>query len=345
MMWRRAGGLLFLAHGLAHTLPGMRASAGFAVLPTIAWAVAVAGFWAAGFGLLDAKTFRARWSSWAAAGLSGSAWLLLTGWPTPLRHLGLLVDLVVVLLIAHRGEWLTDEADHPPRRVRARRNAVAIAAVGVLTGLVLARAWHMRWGSTSEELRAVWPGDELVPRANYVIQHAVTIDAAPDAVWPWLVQLGQDRGGFYSYAWLENAFGLEMRNADRVHPEWQSIRAGDSVFATPPHWLGLARRLGWRVGRVDPGRVLLLENWGAFILDPQDGRTRLIIRTRGGGPDCPLDLVLAPMGLLLFEPAHFLMQRKMLLEIKRHAEAPVTIHHVGANVYTPSISRSLRRSG
>ncbi|HET8623494.1 MAG TPA: hypothetical protein VFM14_08015 [Gemmatimonadales bacterium] len=321
MTWRHAGGLLLLAHGLAHTLPGMRAAAEFAVLPTALWAVAVAGFAGAGFGLLGARAFCARWSAWAAAGVSASAWLLIGTWPTPLGHVGLLTDLLVILLIAHRGEWLTDEAAHPPKKVRQRRNAFAIAAVAVLTGLVLARAWHLRWGSTSDELRAAWPGDALVPKANYVIQHAVTIDAAPSAVWPWLAQLGQDRGGFYSYAWLENVFGLKIRNADRVHPEWQSISAGDSVFATPPHWLGLDRRLGWRVGWVEPGRMLLLENWGAFILHPDNGRTRLIVRTRGAAADRPVDLALAPIGLVLFEPAHFLMQRKMLLEIKRHVES------------------------
>jgi hypothetical protein len=320
MTWRHAGGLLLLAHGLAHTLPGMRAAAEFAVLPTVVWAVAVAGLAGAGFGLLDAKAFRARWSTWAAAGASASAWLLISTWPTPLGQLGLLTDLVVVLIIAHRGDWLTDEAVHPSKTVSQRRNAVAIAVVALLTGLVLARAWHLRWGSTTDELRAVWPGDELVPKANYLIQHAVTIDAAPSAVWPWLAQLGQDRGGFYSYAWLENVFGLKIRNADRVHPEWQSIDAGDSVFATPPHWLGLDRRFGWRVGRVEPGRMLFLENWGTFILHPEKGRTRLIVRTRGAGADRPTDLALAPIGLVLFEPAHFLMQRKMLLEIKRHAE-------------------------
>jgi hypothetical protein len=80
------------------------------------------------------------------------------------------------------------------------------------------------------------------------------------------------------------------------------------------------RRFGWRIARTDPGQVLVLEDWGAFILQPRDGGTRLIVRTRGGGTDRPIDLALAPAGLLLFEPAHFVMQRKMLLEIKRLAE-------------------------
>lgn len=323
MTWRRAAGLLVVAHGVAHTLPGMRAAADFGWLPTLAWMLALAGFLGAGAGLLGVRRFRAHWDGWAAAGVSGSVYLIISGWPTPLGHLGLLVDLAVLLVIAHRGECLTDEADERPRRARWLREAAATLTVAVLAGLVLVRPWHMRWGSTSSELRGEWPGDELVPKANYVVQHAVTIDAPPAAVWPWLAQLGQERGGFYSYAWLENLFGLGIRNADRIHPEWQAIEAGDSVYATPPNWLGLNRRLGWRVARAEPERVLVLEQWGAFILEPRGGATRLIVRTRGGGTDRPIDLALAPLGFLLFEPAHFIMERRMLLELKWLAEGRV----------------------
>ena len=320
MTWRTAAGLLFLAHGLAHTLPGMRAGAEFATLPALAWAFALAGFLGAGSGLLGARAFAARWDRWAAAGILGSAVLLISAWPTPLGYLGLLVDIAALQMIAHRGEWLTDEIDHPHGRARRVLNRVAVIAVALLTAIVLARHWYTRWGSTMAEIRAVWPGDETVPQANYIVQHAVTIAAEPSAVWPWLAQLGQERGGFYSYSWLENVLGLRIHNADRIHPEWQQLRAGDSIYATPPGWLRMQRRLGWRVARVDTNQVLILENWGAFILDRRDGVTRLIVRTRGGGTDRPVDLALAPLGLIIFEPAHFLMQRKMLLEIKQRAE-------------------------
>jgi hypothetical protein len=324
MTWRRAAGLLLLAHGMAHTLPGMRAAAGFAWLPTAAWGLALAGFLGAGSGLLGAPAFRARWDRWAAAGLMGSGYLLVSAGPTPLGQIGLLADVAVLLLIAHRGQWLPDEVDHPSRLALNVEGIAAALAVALLTGLVLARPWHMRWGSTAFELQAAWPGDELVPVATYMSQHAVTIQAPPAAVWPWLAQLGQERGGFYSYAWLENLFGLGIRNADRIHAEWQAIRAGDTVYATPAGWLGMDRRLGWRVVRAERDRVLVLENWGAFILEPRNGATRLIVRSRGGGSDRPLDLALAPLGLLLFEPAHFIMQRKMLLELKRRAEEAAT---------------------
>ena len=92
-------------------------------------------------------------------------------------------------------------------------------------------------------------------------------------MWPWLAQIGQDRGGFYSYESLENLAGCHMRNADEIHPEWQERRPGEIVYLHP--------RSGLRVARFEPGRVLALENWGAFVLEPP-GRdcTRLIARGR-----------------------------------------------------------------
>jgi hypothetical protein len=212
-----------------------------------------------------------------------------------------------------------------PARRRPRRAgplAAALLLLSYLTVLILVRPWHMRWGSTGEELRAPLPADELTPRPRYQIQHAVGLRAPPHAVWPWLAQLGHDRGGFYSHAGLENRFGLRVRNADRIHPEWQSLAAGDSVLATPDNYLGTGRRLGWRVERAEPDRVLVLEGWGAFVLEPTEaGGTRLIVRTLGSGDDGLAAVALAPLGLLIFEPAHFIMQRQMLLGIRSRVEA------------------------
>jgi hypothetical protein len=138
-------------------------------------------------------------------------------------------------------------------------------------------------------------------------------------VWPWLVQLGQDKGGFYSYAWLERLIGDDIHNADRINPAWQTVRPGDLVRAAQPDYLGgiLGPDLGWRVVRVDPGRVLVLDGWGAFVLEPAGNGTRLIVRTRGAGEP---NVALAPFGLLVFDPAHFIMERGMLLGVKQRAE-------------------------
>jgi hypothetical protein len=138
------------------------------------------------------------------------------------------------------------------------------------------------------------------------------------------VQLGGNRGGFYSYSWLENLFGLHIKNAEQIHPEWQRLAPGDSVYATPKGWLGIDHPLGWRVSRAEPSRVLVLENWGAFVLEPVGlGRTRFIVRTRAAEPDGMANLLLAPFDFLVFQPAHFIMQRKMLLEIRRRAESQI----------------------
>jgi hypothetical protein len=136
---------------------------------------------------------------------------------------------------------------------------------------------------------------------------AVTVEAPPEAVWPWLAQLGQDRAGFYSYEWLENLAGCNMHNADAVHPEWQRREPGETVSLHPLR--------GLPVVRFEPGRVLALEGWGAFVLKPHGPDcTRLIARgrvPRGVG---------AVANALLMEIPHFLMERKMLLGIKERAE-------------------------
>ena len=100
--------------------------------------------------------------------------------------------------------------------------AAAAAAASVYWFVV--RPWHLRWGATDAEVARALPGDELVPDAKISSTHAITIRAAPAEVWPWLVQLGQGRGGFYSYDWIEDAMGLEIHSADRILPEYQELK-------------------------------------------------------------------------------------------------------------------------
>ncbi len=97
--------------------------------------------------------------------------------------------------------------------------------------------------------------------------------------------------------------------------------SGDPIFATPGGWLGLDQRFGWKGSLLEPERVIVLEDWGAFDLQPIDAQTtRLIVRTRGSGHSSWADVPMAPFGLIVFEPAHFIIERKMLLEIKERAE-------------------------
>jgi hypothetical protein len=136
-----------------------------------------------------------------------------------------------------------------------------------------------------------------------------------------LAQVGQDRAGFYSYDWLERLFLADIHNAWEVRPEWQNRKVGDLVRATQPDYLGglLGKDLGWRVKLLDTNRALVLDGWGAFVIEPESGgRTRLIVRSTTGDPDAPAWG--AALSLTLFELPHFVMQRGMLLGIKERAE-------------------------
>jgi len=196
------------------------------------------------------------------------------------------------------------------RSVAAGRRPGLLATSGcaaLATYALAVRPWMRRWGATADELAAPLPGDQLVPDAGGQSTRAVTIDAHVAEVWPWLAQLGQDRGGFYSYEWLENLAGCRMANADRIHPEWQHRDIGETVYLHPAS--------GLKVQLFEPDRVLALEGWGALVLqDSGEGHTRLIVRTRqqkGAAGAAYYALLQLP---------HFVMERRMLLGIKQRAE-------------------------
>jgi hypothetical protein len=212
------------------------------------------------------------------------------------------------------------------------RNAVmgltAAGGIGALAAayILAVRPWHLRWGATDEELTETLPGDDVKPDAGIQVTHAITIDAPPETVWKWLVQIGQERGGFYSYDWLENLFGLQIRNADEIKTEWQNLKVGDFVRGAHKGWLGgkFDDTAGWFVVRMEENRYLILRDevergsW-SFILKPSgENKTRFIIRGRGDRADS-FSKKLFHYGFM--EPAHFIMERKMLLTLKELAEA------------------------
>ena len=117
-------------------------------------------------------------------------------------------------------------------------------------GLALIAGRRFRdWGAAKGECGAVLPGDELVPGAADVVTRAVMVDATAEQVWCWLVQIGQDRGGLYSYDWLENTVGLRIHSTDRIRAEWQQLRVGDRVRLVRPGWLGLRDGVALPVAR------------------------------------------------------------------------------------------------
>jgi hypothetical protein len=201
-------------------------------------------------------------------------------------------------------------------KVKAELVLGAIGGVAALSAYTfLVRPWHLRWGATDEEVNMPLPGDEFVEEPKLNATHAITINAPAADVWPWLVQLGQRRGGFYSYTWLENLVGCEMHNANRIVPEWQDLKVGDEVWLHP-------KAPPLRVLAIEPGRAIVLEKCWSFILHPIDeNTTRLIIRGRGEfNPDLKNGLLNFLLWRGIFEPAHFIMERKMLLGIKQRAE-------------------------
>jgi len=197
-------------------------------------------------------------------------------------------------------------------------------AGALLLALLLAAGaavWMLRprivgWGATAAEQHLALPGDEHLAQQHDT--RAIDIDAPPESVWPWIVQMGQDRAGFYSHTWLENLFLAGMRNADRIHPEWQRLEVGDRVRLASARVYG--ERALLRVLAIEPGSHLVLSSWGSFVLRPRTGaRTRLYVRSNRwtGGPLTSLVV------RLVFEPAHFVMERAMMEGIRRRAEAAV----------------------
>lgn len=275
----------------------------------------------------------------AALGLFGTAFL--KPFISPLLVVSSAFSLTAILRFSDPGLWIGAVGDAAllivglwrgyagwPANVRRHGRVWHAAAVVVGTALFAYVAitatlwpWHRSWGSTEAELTMSLPGDPPARNRHLEIQHAVTIDAPPENVWPWLMQLGQDRAGFYSHDWLERAFGVDVHNASEIRSEWQPRGVGDLVRATQPSYLGSAfgPNLGWRVMALEPPRAMVLDGWGAFVLLPtQDGRTRFVIRSPSGRRDVPAWL--AAVDFLSFQLPHFIMERRMMLTIKALAE-------------------------
>lgn len=214
-------------------------------------------------------------------------------------------------------------------RYRWVRMSVTAAATAAIAYRFVVRPWHEGWGATHEEREGPLPGDDLIDGSAAQLTRAITIDAPAEQVWPWVVQLGADRGGFYSYDWLENLLGLGIHSADAVVPNWQIRAVGDLVGASA------AGDFGWYVMAIEPDRALVMKladvqagrpsrreeppfmefTW-SFVLEPQrDRSTRLLVRERVAFGKPVARFAYSPVGVV-----SFVMTRKMLLGIKERAE-------------------------
>ncbi len=211
--------------------------------------------------------------------------------------------------------------------------AATLAVLGALFQIVY-RPWQRNWGSTAEEVARRMPGDELITAPEFVATRAVTIRGRPEEIWPWLVQIGYRRAGFYSYDRLDND---GIPSAERILPEYQQLAVGDEI--------PLSNAAGARVQAVEPGRSLLLAvgrdpelpgafTWAWGLYPEDDERTRLVTRLRWRAPGAA--------SRVLMDATEIWMMRKCLLGIKRRVEsswdpaAPGTHHGNGAGARRPA---------
>jgi menaquinone-dependent protoporphyrinogen IX oxidase/uncharacterized protein YndB with AHSA1/START domain len=207
----------------------------------------------------------------------------------------------------------------------SRTTTIAIAALAAAAAHTATRRIGRTWGATYAEAARSLPGDELVPDADAQVTMAITIDAPPERVWPWLVQMGVDRAGLYTHTWLENGvMHLGVRNAGAIRPEWQHLKVGDHIWFVPECYP--TPQFGPRVVTIEPNRHLVcamgdepgqpIGSW-QFALEPQGEGTRLLFRTRGSAT--------RPRALKVFDlvvdPGYLYMEAGMMRGIADRAGA------------------------
>ena len=195
---------------------------------------------------------------------------------------------------------------------------VAGIAAGAYIG---SRPRLRRYGATDEEVSRALPSDSLVPDASYVTNRVTTFDAPPEAVWPWLAQMGElPRGGFYSFEWIERLLGMQVENADRILDEYQDVRKGDVLDrrgtmtvldVDPGHWITL--------GPPDDDSLWLATAWTLALYPDDANRTRLVSRVRARVKRWSPG---AAALMAVMDPGQLVMELKMFAELKKRVERP-----------------------
>jgi hypothetical protein len=200
---------------------------------------------------------------------------------------------------------------------------LTLFALGVVYWFPI-RRWYRRWGATDADLERAMSGDVEISNPTHETTLAISIAARPEHIWPWLVQMGYRRGGLYSYDRLDRLFGfLDGPSAERIVPELQRLDVGDVI--------PIGGAPGFPVRAIEPLRTLLLGGesegvrwtWQFQLYPIDDRRTRLVSRNRAHGPRT----VGSALFICILEPAAFIMTRKMLLGLKRRAEALAVEQH------------------
>jgi hypothetical protein len=195
--------------------------------------------------------------------------------------------------------------------------ATLLAFLALVVILVIALTpWMDTWGATPAEISAALPGDQFVPYPASYVNRAISIKAAPEQVYPWIVQLGAGKGGWYSHTWLEGLINCPMVNADSLNPAWQDLQVGDLVrmctgdFAPPPYEVvQLVPNQAIVLGHQENGKWVDLYQF-AFLPQP-DGSTRMLLRTR----------TMMTGGIWsVIHPGAFIMETGLLQGVKSRAE-------------------------
>jgi hypothetical protein len=204
-----------------------------------------------------------------------------------------------------------------------RRSVTSVIAIGGAAAayIRLARPRQLRWGATNQESDGSLPGDDLIANPDLTATRAITVHTSADQVWPWIAQLGQGRGGFYSYDVLENLVGCDIHSADQIVPEWQAITVGGQVKLHP--------EVGLDVAVVELGRTLVLRGgvpmgaapppydftWTFVLQEQPEGTTRLLVRERYAYTQRWAPLLVEPVAVVAF-----VMSQRMLRGIRDRAE-------------------------
>jgi hypothetical protein len=193
-------------------------------------------------------------------------------------------------------------------------NIALIISAQIIVYILFLRPKILIWGASDEEVTMPLIGDDLAPKISAT--RAVSIDAPISEVWKWVIQLGADRGGFFSYALLEKALGYEMQKTKHVS-DFQDMEVGRIIPASIDESKSVIK-FNFPVAAVDPGKSFVLKNWGAFVLkEISPTQTRLIVRTHGR----ETSNLLSKFADFVGEALHFIMERRMLIGFKAQAEA------------------------
>jgi hypothetical protein len=220
-------------------------------------------------------------------------------------------------------------------RPRARLLALAAAVAAPVLYALWLRPRLLTWGATPDETTGAYPGDELIPDADHWTTMATTLPTLPERVWPWLVQMGVGRGGWYSWDWLDNN---GQPSADRIVAQWQQLEQGQRLNSMP------GGRSWMSVAVLEPNRTLVLRSvyqlpsfrtvetgsgplprayvdsiWGFHLRPAPGGRTRLVVRTRGRGRPRSFTRLFG----LFDEPRHFSMQARQFHNLRTRVGAEV----------------------